>query len=255
MASDELTRAFRELKLTSPIPSEDDFITRFNNLRISRRQQIAPLSSPHHRHHHSKPVPAPAAAPMPSATITWAVGHSPLGPFAPFFHNHNHQQHSSQPRASGGYKPKYSIDNPSPYYLEQAPFYAPPTRSDPFAVPPSPSPSPSLFTILFALLANLLTTIRVYTTATARNIFKAIGYVAFLVLSILESVVTALTSREMGALVLASALVRVLPGWKREVAELGFGLGAGDEGSEPLYRIFLAGREALGTGSVRGGQF
>ncbi|CZT42372.1 uncharacterized protein RSE6_02242 [Rhynchosporium secalis] len=172
--------------------------------------------------------------------MPWNLGYNPINPL---FHLH---YQPLPPPAS--YKPRYTSENPSPYYLEQAAFYLPPTRSDPFALPPPPLPS------IFTGFHLEILTISLYILKILLAFLLALlGYVLGMLelgAEVFNVAYEAFTSQEMAAFALAWWLVERLPGWKKSVLEemaarRGLGL------DEPVYRIFMAGREALGTGSVR----
>ncbi|KAH7370638.1 hypothetical protein BKA65DRAFT_488947 [Rhexocercosporidium sp. MPI-PUGE-AT-0058] len=257
MASDELTGAFSALKLSSPLlVSEDDFLASFTKLRISGPAQKArphhPLTQASHQIRQDKyRGPAAPAPNLAFSNMNWAQGHDPLHPLEGYV-QHPPPPPPSKPR----YIPKYSVDNPSPYYLEQAPFYDPPTISDPFerqAKAPEPKkPFEATVLAIFNFLSFASSSLFSTTITILCFIFTIISFtIQRGVVGPVEGIqnyVAKISVHGVAALVVALYVVAMLPSWKRAVVEI-------FEEREPLYRIFISGREAFGTGSVTSGRF
>ncbi|KAH7413203.1 hypothetical protein BKA64DRAFT_348192 [Cadophora sp. MPI-SDFR-AT-0126] len=261
---DELADAFSGLNISSsrnPLP--DNLVGSFTSLHISDHQESVPQDRYSYRQHGQyrqahqtikqyqfQRFEARAPAPGPADVMDWERTYDPYHPFQSSLLQH---PQSPPPRP---YKPKRSKDNPSPYWLEQAPFYEPPTRSDPFARPdevlvpshaeiawntasylfsPILSPLLSTFTTTIAILIAIIRLI-VYWTVVApwkawSTFCQEIGFLGLV------------------ACWLALYIVHFLPSWGRAVVEI-------VKEPEPLYVMFVAGRDAIGRGPVvTSGQF
>ncbi|PVH82814.1 hypothetical protein DL98DRAFT_125667 [Cadophora sp. DSE1049] len=262
---EDLADAFDSLKVSKARqPLSDDFLQSFNTLRISNNHSEGATQFHRGHVHHGEcrqahqPVNqyqyqrfrAQTPAPEVTNAMDWERSYDPYHPFQSYLH------HPPQSPPRRPYKPKWTEDNPSPYWLEQAPFYAPPTRSDPFARPDEvlvPSrvevalntASYLLSPILSPLLTALTTTIAILFAITKLFIYwtvvapwkawgtfcEEIGFLGFV------------------ACCLALCVVPFLPSWGRAVVEI-------VKEPEPLYVMFVAGRDAIGRGPVvTSGQF
>ncbi|KAK0122185.1 hypothetical protein ONS95_010443 [Cadophora gregata] len=160
-------------------------------------------------------------------------------------------------------KPKWTAENPSPYWLEQAPFYEPPTRSDPFTRPEE-LPAPSCIEIACNTACYLLSPIISSIVTTTTTITNAVAILITILLAIIKltihwTVVAPWEAwrrfcEEIGfvglvACCVAICVVPLLPSWGRTAVQV-------VREPEPLYVIFVAGRDAIGRGPVvTSGQF
>ncbi|KAH6717832.1 hypothetical protein BKA61DRAFT_571917 [Leptodontidium sp. MPI-SDFR-AT-0119] len=181
--------------------------------------------------------------------MNWALGYDTLHPLE------GHIQSPPPPPPARPYIPKYSVENPSPYYLEQAPFYCDPTIPDPFEHQAEEPDLKRQFGAIFL-------TIFYFLSHATSSLFSAIVTTLSIILTILsfafqrgvvgpmegvQHFVANITVYGIGAFVVALYVAALLPSWKRTAVQV-------FEESEPLYRIFISGREALGNGPVTSSQ-
>ncbi|KAG4441446.1 hypothetical protein IFR05_003052 [Cadophora sp. M221] len=256
MASNELTGAFSTLKLsTAPPTSEDDFLVSFNKLQISGPAQRALPDHPliiasRELNRSRKRLPtAPAFEERRAwSSMNWATGQNSMRPLEGYI------QYPPPPPPARPYKPKYSVENPSPYYLDQIAFYCAPTISDPFQrQAEEPSPKTQFETIILAILNFLSLTKSSLCSGVVTAFSLIFAIISFIYqrgiadpLEGVQHILANITLYGIGAFLVAAYLATILPSWRGAAVEV-------IEESEPLYRIFISGREALGNGPVTPG--
>lgn len=186
--------------------------------------------------------------------MDWAQGHNPFRPFERF-----PPLQPLPPPARTPYVPRYTIDNPSPYYTEQIAYYCKPTITDPFA-PKQEVPEPqtrlqaalSLFLTYFLLAISFLSSALV--TTLSWTIFLLLAIINIGIITPTESTYYFFTGK-----VTADAFFAAVAAFIFSLLLLPVGIRVTQEivveESKPLYKIFIAGGKAFGTGPVTYGQF
>ncbi|KUJ08587.1 uncharacterized protein LY89DRAFT_334441 [Mollisia scopiformis] len=181
--------------------------------------------------------------------IDWSTGRRPNRPFQRINSDWLAMQHSLSQRAFPSPALPAPVNRgPTAYYLEQAAFYSQNTGPDPFYTPPSPDrPGPLKVLVLYLLssLGSLLSAI----TQFGSGLWAVLCLLPWLLVLLVKLVVGEI--KKVGwkwevvlGLALAAQLVRLLRG-----VDVSGGM-EGVVGEGPVYTVFVAGRDAIGSGAV-----